>query len=201
MPAEPRERLLRAAIDVIAARGSSGASLSTIAQAAGTSKASVLYHFAGKDALLEATLATVLEGLVDRVAQAVSEAPSPGEAVFAYVRSMVGHLAGHPAHARAMTELLALEEVRGQGARRRETSRWQTLAGLVTEGQRTGELAPGDPVVAALLVGGAVDGLVGQAVADPDFDLAAASAELERLLRRALTERPAGAPGNVVPGG
>ena len=192
MPADPRQRLLDAAIEVIAARGSAGASLATIARAAGTSKASVLYHFAGKDALLEAALATVLEGLVARVAQAVSEAPSAGEAVFAYVRSMVGHLAGHPAHARAMTELLALEEVRGQGSRRRATSRWQTLAGLVRDGQGTGELAPGDPVVAALLIGGAVDGLVGQAMADPGFDLATASAELERLLRRALTGAPAG---------
>lgn len=186
MSPDPRRRLLRAAIDVIAARGSAGASLATIARAAGTSKASVLYHFAGKDALLEAALATVLEGLVASVTQAVSEAPSPGEAVFAYVRSMVGHLAGQPAHARAMTELLALEEVSGQRARRRAESRWRPLADLVTAGQGTGELAPGDPTVAALLISGAVDGLVGQAVADPGFDLAAASAELERLLRRAL---------------
>jgi hypothetical protein len=100
---------------------------------------------------------------------------------------MVGHLAGHPSHARALTELLAVEEVSGQGSRRREAERWQVLADLIADGQRAGELAPGDPVVAALIIGGAVDALVGHAVADPAFDLAAASAELDRLLRRTFT--------------
>ncbi len=184
MSADPRERLLRATIDVIAAHGSAGASLATIARAAGTSKASVLYHFAGKEALLQSALATILDGLVAHVAGAVAGAPSPGEAVFAYARSMVGHLAGNPSHARALTELLALEEVSGQGSRRRAAERWRALADLVAEGQRSGELAPGDPVVAALIIGGAVDALVGQAVADSTFDLTAASAELDRLLRR-----------------
>ncbi len=190
MPTEPRDRLLRAAIEVIAAHGSAGASLAAIARAAGTSKASVLYHFAGKDALLEAALAAVLADLVARVGQAVGEAPSPGEAVFAYARSMAGHLTGHPAHARALTELLAAEEVQGRGSRRRAASRRQDLADLIADGQRSGELAAGDPVVAALVVSGAVDALVGQAIADPDFDAAAANAELDRLLRRALAAAP-----------
>lgn len=178
----PRDRLVTAAIDVIAARGPAGASLSQIAKQAGVSKALVLYHFSGKDELLTAALETVLGELVGAVGRAVDEAPTPAEAVFAYARSMAAHMAERPGHARVLAEMLALEEMTGQASRRQNAGRWQPLADLI----RSADLAPADPMVAALAIGGAIDALVGQSLADPGFDLAKAGQELERLLRRAL---------------
>jgi AcrR family transcriptional regulator len=178
----PRDRLIAAAIEVIAARGPAGASLSQIAKQAGVSKALVLYHFSGKDELLSAAVETVLGELIEVVGRAVEQAPAPAEAVFAYARSMATHMAERPAHARVLAEMLALEELTGKGARRLQADRWEALAGLI----RAADLAPADPVVAALVIGGAIDALVARSLADPAFDLAAAGRELERLLRRAL---------------
>lgn len=177
----PRDRLVDAAIDTIAAHGAAGASLSAVAKQAGVSKALVLYHFKGKDELLATALETVLGALVTTVGEAVAAAPTPAEAVFAYARSMAAHLAARPAHARVLAEMLALEEMAGQGSRRNQAERWKVLADLISAAG-----FDADPVVAAIVIGGAIDALVAQSLADPAFDLAGAGPELERLLRRAL---------------
>ncbi len=62
--------LLRAALQQFAAFGFEGASLQRIAAEAGLSKSSVLYHFASKEALLDAALRPAvddLRALVDRM--------------------------------------------------------------------------------------------------------------------------------------
>jgi AcrR family transcriptional regulator len=51
-----RERILAAAIELFTSRGFGGTSISEVAMEAGCSKASVLYHFATKDELLQTAL-------------------------------------------------------------------------------------------------------------------------------------------------
>lgn len=44
-----------------------------------------------------------------------------------------------------------------------------------------------DPKAVAILIGGALDGLIGHSLADPTFDLTAAAQELEKFVRRATS--------------
>ena len=57
-----RESLLEAAHGWVLENGTAGFTLDAVAQRAGVSKGGLLYHFASKDALLEAMLEAQLEG-------------------------------------------------------------------------------------------------------------------------------------------
>jgi transcriptional regulator, TetR family len=59
----PSDELLAVAIEQFATVGFAGTSLQQIADAAGYSKSSVLYHFASKEALLQAALDPAIDRL------------------------------------------------------------------------------------------------------------------------------------------
>jgi AcrR family transcriptional regulator len=82
---ETRERLIAAAFRVAAEKGPAGLTLDAVAEAAGTSKGGLLYHFATKDALLRA----MLEDSLDRFRGSVEErnARRPGASARAYVEA------------------------------------------------------------------------------------------------------------------
>jgi AcrR family transcriptional regulator len=54
-----RRQIVQAAIDVIAERGYAGASLEQIALKAGISRGLISYHFAGRDDLIAAVVASI----------------------------------------------------------------------------------------------------------------------------------------------
>ncbi|WP_375399344.1 TetR/AcrR family transcriptional regulator [uncultured Amnibacterium sp.] len=67
MPASSADALRQAALAHFATHGFEGASLHRIAETAGLSKSIVLYHFASKEALLEAALRPAVDDLRDLV--------------------------------------------------------------------------------------------------------------------------------------
>ncbi len=71
-----REELKAIALRQFASAGFAGTSLQHIADAAGYSKSSVLYHFASKEALLEATLAPAMDELGEILDRFVARGPS-----------------------------------------------------------------------------------------------------------------------------
>jgi TetR/AcrR family transcriptional regulator len=180
-----RGQIIDSAIQLIAEQGLARTSLSRIAEKAGISKAAVLYHFKNKDELLDEVLARVLGGLVTQVGARVDAAPTPRAAVFAYLRAMIGHLTANPDHVRVITEAMAIAELAGHNAVRADPSRWKALADLLAAAQAAGQMREFDTKAIAVLIGGAVDGLVGQWIAEPDFDLTAAASELETFIQRA----------------
>ncbi|WP_067468273.1 hypothetical protein [Nocardia amamiensis] len=105
----------------------------------------------------------------------------------AYIRVMIGHLTANPTHVRAITDALAIAELAGHQTIRADSSRWKVLAELLSAGQAAGQLRDFDVKTTAVVIGGAIDGLVGQWLAEPDFDLAAAAQELETFVQRAIT--------------
>lgn len=86
--AETSARILDAAIALGVARGVGAMSLQQVATAAGVSKALVLYHFAGKEALLTA----VATALAQRDADALATAATATDAVDAW-RQVAGDAA------------------------------------------------------------------------------------------------------------
>ncbi|MDO3704845.1 helix-turn-helix domain-containing protein [Micromonospora sp. C28SCA-DRY-2] len=182
-----RAQLIRVTTDLVARHGYAGTSLARIAEAAGLSKAAVLYHFPSKDAVVRAAYAAAIEALVAEVGAAV-EAASGADALAAYVRSLVAHLRAHPEHARMIVEAIAEET--GVTDRPDAPSRRQSVAALVEAARSTGDYRPDvDPDLAAVLVNGAVDAIVAEQLARPDFDSGRAADELVELLDRSYRRR------------
>lgn len=178
-----REQLLSVTVDQVASRGVAGASLARIAEAAGITKAAVLYHFTSKDALIAAAHAHVLESLVTVVGAAVDAADTADRPI-AYVRSMIAHLRDHPGH----TGVLVAVAMNGTDDHTRP-ERWRPLAHLLEEaasaagaGRFTGARAR----ALAVIVGGAIDGIVAEQVDDEEFDVDQAADLLVGLLQSCL---------------
>ncbi|GAA2800984.1 TetR/AcrR family transcriptional regulator [Saccharopolyspora taberi] len=177
-----RQQIMERTIELISTRGYPGTSLSAIAEAAGISKAAVLYHFGSKEKLAEATLAHVFEQFGSYLTEHVERAADPLAAVLAYVRAMVAYSGENRRHIRLITEVL-LDDKGGTKLKAPGShdagDRWRTLAELLATGQRAGVLREFDTKTVSLAVGGAIDGVISQWLADPDLDLAAAADELE----------------------
>jgi len=184
-----RRQIVDGTIALVAERGHAGTSLSGIAARAGISKAAVLYHFATKDAVVEATFAHVVEGFVAAVGAEVDAADGPEAMLLAYLHGTVGHLRRHPEHMRVLVEGLVDDR---RGARElapgapAAAGRWQAVAGMLAEGQDAGAFRPFDTRVLAVVIGGALDAVVAEWLGDPAFDLDAATEELSASVLRMI---------------
>lgn len=183
-----RRQIVECTVELVAERGYAAASLSAIAARAGISKAAVLYHFASKNAVVEATLEHVYSGLATAVGARVESAEDPVGMLTAYVRGLVEYLRDNPTHVRVIVEVLGDDPEAGPD----RSSRWRALAGILATGQDSGQLRPFDTRLMALAIGGAVDGLVAGWLGEPDLDLDAAADELENTVL--LATRRGGTP-------
>ncbi|WP_432887619.1 TetR/AcrR family transcriptional regulator [Kribbella sp. CA-245084] len=176
-----RAQLIDVTTELVADHGYAATSLGRIAEGAGITKAGVLYHFASKQALVEAAHARVLSELVEAVGAAV-DAAGPADAPAAYIRSMVGHLRERPRHVRmiveAMTSVAPLADSK---------ARWSAVADLIAAARDarglTGEV---DLRSAALVIGGGIDAIVSESLGDPAYDAAAAAELLVGVVERGL---------------
>ncbi|GAA0607365.1 TetR family transcriptional regulator [Kribbella sandramycini] len=179
-----RAQLIDVTIDQVAEHGYPATSLARIAAAAGITKAAVIYHFASKNALVEAAHAQVLSALVATVGAAV-DAAGPAGAPAAYVRSMIGHLRANPRHTRmiieAMTNVVPPEQLVEQRA-----ARWSPLAELLRAARAAHGLADDvDLRTAALIIGGGIDAIVQESLSDPSYDTTPAAELLIEALQLA----------------
>jgi AcrR family transcriptional regulator len=173
-----RAQLIDVTVRLIAEHGNAGTSLARIAEAAGITKAAVLYHFRSKDALVRAAHESALTGLVEHVGRAVEEAGAE-RAPAAYVRSMVGYLREHPGHTRVVIAAVTDED-------RRSSERWRPLADLMAAARRARGTDPEargpDLRTTALIIGGGIDAIVAEHLDHPDYDPVAAAEELVAML-------------------
>ncbi|OOC54852.1 MULTISPECIES: TetR/AcrR family transcriptional regulator [Nocardiopsis] len=179
-----RAQLIDVTVRLIAENGNAGTSLARIAEAAGITKAAVLYHFGSKDALVRAAHESALTGLVEHVGAAVESAGAE-RAPAAYVLSMVGYLRDHPGHTRVIVDAVA------DGEDRRSSERWRPLADLMHAARRAhgagSETDAGlDLRTTALIVGGGIDAIVAEHLDHPGFDPLAAAEDLVAMLDRTL---------------
>jgi AcrR family transcriptional regulator len=178
-----RAQLIDATIDLLARHGYAGTSLARIAESAKISKATVLYHFPSKDAVVRAAYESVIEGLTAYVGAAVG--PHAGAAALeAYIRSLVGHLHERPERARVIAEAIQSDEEVTD--RPDSTARWQSVADFVTAASAAGDYRSDiDPRATAIMINGAIDAIVAERMADPAFDTPGAAEQLIAMLRRA----------------
>lgn len=179
-----RAQLIDVTIDLVAAHGYAGTSLARIAAGADITKAAVLYHFASKDAVVQAAYEQVLSALVSDVGAAVDAAlasAGAGAAPAAYIRSMVDHLHRHPRHTRMIIEALSAGAEDGDRRARR-----QPLVDLLAAADAS---AADRWEALAVMVSGAIDGIVTEQLADPTFDGAGAADQLVEFVELTLARR------------
>lgn len=172
-----RSQLMEVTVELVADRGYTGASLAAIAERAGITKAAVLYHFPSKAAVVQAAYEHVLGALVEHVGTAV-EAAGPDQAPAAYVRSMIGHLREHPRHTRMIIEAMTHGDAPHDTA-----ARWRPLADLLRAAEDAlGPRTDAELRTLAIITGGAIDAVVAERLADPDYDTEAAADRIVALI-------------------
>lgn len=176
-----RKQLIDITIELVAEHGYAGTSLARIAEGAGITKAAVLYHFPSKEAVVTAARDQVLGALTGQVGAAVEAAGAEG-APGAYVRSTIGYVRDHPRHTRVI-----IEAIGGAGDRPDPAARWRPLAGLLRAAREARGLSgAADLRTVAIATGGAIDAVITEHLADPEYDTAAAADCLAGALERIL---------------
>lgn len=74
---DSRERILDAAIEVIAQRGYSSAGIQEIVERSGTSKGSFYFHFPSKEEMVASLIERMSDKLIGRIQDAASAQPTP----------------------------------------------------------------------------------------------------------------------------
>ena len=150
-PARERTRLeiVRRAMDLFQANGYNATSLQDIASAAGCSKATVLYHFSGKPAVLAAVLEPAAADLAELIKTA-DKLPRPEAKEFAIER-FIDLAVVHRGVIDVLQDVIPVIE------------KMPEIAGLVADGIRlTGFMAGSDDPLEHDLAKFAVNGLLGE---------------------------------------
>lgn len=183
-----RAQIVGCAIETLAVEGYAKASLARIAERAGVSKSVIVYHFGGKDEVLEAVVQEVFAAATAAVRPQVEAEPTAAGKLRAYLEARVGFLATHRHHLLALFEIWM--NLRGPEGELRlgeadARSSLEAIEAILREGQGSGEFAAFSTAVMAMTVRQAVDGVLLQLRSEPDLDLDAYAKELVALFDRA----------------
>lgn len=186
-----RAQIVSAAIETIAEVGYQQATFAKIAKRAGLSSTGMIsYHFAGKDDLVRAVTEEITRVATELVQQRIAAAQGRPARLRAYIESNVQLVGSHPAHLRALLDIVAA--ARDEVDTDVLTTRVARVETELRDGQRAGDFGEFDPAVLALAITGAIDALVTRHTLNPtDADaLARDATELADLFQRATEVRP-----------
>jgi AcrR family transcriptional regulator len=175
-----REQIVAAAIEVIAAKGYGQASFGRIAEHAGLSSTRLIsYHFKGKSELIQAVVDRAMSDAAAFMRPRMDAATTRRDTLASYIESNLEFMRDHPAHIRALVEIIA--GTRGGG----DTSVSDTSSMVAEEffraGQAEGAFRAFDPHVMAVSLRAAIDAVAIM----PDVDHTAYARELVALFDHA----------------
>ncbi|MCP2341358.1 TetR/AcrR family transcriptional regulator [Actinomadura rupiterrae] len=191
-----RAQIVTAAIEVLADLGYARTSFARIAERAGISSTRLIsYHFAGKDDLMRAVAAEVLGEAEAFMSPRIRAATGHWNMLRAYIASNLEFLRDHPAHLRALTEVIAnlrAEDGSLAAGAPGAPDAVARLADGLRAGQRDGAFRDFDAGVMARTLRAAIDAAAGLYSADPGLDLDHYAAELVSLFGLAVLGREPG---------
>jgi len=198
-----RKQFVDCTIDAIAEVGLQRASLAEIARRAGVSKAAILYHFAGRDQLIDAVIDAVLVEGAGHMASRIQEAETPAGELKAYIESNIDYIAGHPKQVAALVAItMNVTDDQAQNKPRTDLSvpgqSLGPLQDILRRGQEVGDFAAFDARTMAMTIRAAIDAIGPQLniqlharwAPEPDLDLADYTRELVALFDRATRAQP-----------
>jgi AcrR family transcriptional regulator len=187
-----RSQIVDCAVETIAEVGYGNASLAQIAKRAGISKGVISYHFAGKDELMQQVLTESIALAQAQMVPRIEAGVGPLGRLRGHIEGNIAFIKAHPRHLAALVEILnnAKDDT---GRPVVDLSGFTSLVARVAEAfraaQAAGTVREFDPLVMAQTLRSAIDGMVGQYLADPSLDLDAYGAELVTLFELA-TRKP-----------
>jgi AcrR family transcriptional regulator len=175
---EVRERLLRAAAELIAERGWTAVSTRTLAERAGVAPGLVHYHFTSVRALLSEAAVRVMRQAAGMVGLMLARARTPAEAVTLLVASLDEYTGSDPVSVLFAETYLAAS---------RDPRLREAVVGVIAEFRAQlagwlGERGVSAPEATAAVLGAAVDGLVMRRALDPTVTAETVIPVLTRLL-------------------
>ena len=189
---------MAADIDTIAELGYGQASLARIAEAAGTSKGVIIYHFGGKDELIKELLQELIARAGAYMRPRIDAEQTGAGMLRAFIESNLQFMAENRNHVAATVEI-ALNARAADGSQMFGKRFNEAAVGVVTEMlayfQGTGEFrADFDPRVMAMAVRAAIDTVGPRLVRNPGLDVAHHARELASLFVRAASKDEATRP-------
>ena len=193
-----RAQIMAAAIDTIAELGYGQASLARIAEAAGTSKGVIIYHFGGKDELIKELLQELIAKAGEYMRPRIEAEQTGAGMLRAFIESNLAFMAENRNHVTATVEI-ALNARAADGSqiygRRFNDAAVAAVTEMLTHFQRTGEFRSDfDPRVMAMAVRAAIDTLGPRLIREPGLDVAHHARELASLFVRAAIKDVAALP-------
>jgi len=181
-----RRQIVETAIETIARKGFSQASLAEIARKAGCSKGVISYHFDGKEELFQEILSHLLRAPGPFVKERVDARDGAAEKLKAYVRANFEMMRDHRDHYVALVDLWGSRgwsEGRNRfNAEAFEPSR-RYLSRILEQGQASGELRAFPVMTMASVIEASIDGVALQWVCDPNaVDLDACADEIADMI-------------------
>lgn len=182
-----RDQLVDCVIDAIVDLGFQGTSVAEVARRAGVSKGVVTYHFAAKDDLMFAAVASIFDSVKASLESALGDT-SPKTFVADYISAWVAYYRTETRY------ILAIREIWGNfrddsGQQHFGSQALEGELGVVQQvleyGQANDILGEFDARVMAVTIKAALDALLNQFATDPELDLEAYGAELVTLFDRA----------------
>jgi AcrR family transcriptional regulator len=183
-----RTQIIACAIETIAELGYAQASLAQIGQRAGISKGVISYHFASKEALIQAVLKDVLDRFATFVLARVPD-EEPWEALRGFLLANADFLKAHRAQLMSLFEIVHHAHDLDLDGYDRERD-VQRIATLLAEGQRRGVFRTCDVMITASSILTLRDSLIAQSAKCADLDIDRYVQELITLIDHAI-RRPA----------
>ena len=182
-PEDRRREIIAATIDTVAALGYRATTFAKITERSGLSSTRLIsYHFAGRDELMQATIAHVYQQIGEHIAERLAAANGPREKLAAYVRAVVAFNVEHRREMQALASIFLGFRDESGASRSYDAESDQRVIGAVEQilldGQASGIFRAFDAFVMGSLVQRSVDGLPFLLETRPDLDLNAFAEEL-----------------------
>lgn len=150
-----KDRIVAAATQLLDAGGPSAVTLRAVGDAAGISQSAPYRHYSDKRALLDAMVRQIIQQLREMVNSAQGQAQTPLSTLRLVIGQYYQFARRFPIRYRLLLEESRHDNAVGGEARQAFT----TVADLVSDAQRSGELRDGDPEQIVALIFGAVHGM------------------------------------------
>ena len=144
--------LIDAGRELFPTHGYEGTSIRALTGLAGVNLGAVTYHFGSKEALYEAVAVSVMSPLRDVLTRIAALPTSPLARLDQLVREALHYLQDHPEMPRFMLQQLASDRPIPPVAAEIIRDNMAAFAGVIVEGQRSGEIRDGDPRLMALSI-------------------------------------------------
>lgn len=160
-----RERILAAALELVAEHGYSGCTVAAVAARAAVATGTVYTHFPGKASLVAEVFRRAANHEVDMVARAAATPGSARERMSAMITTFAGRALRAPRLAFALLAEPADPAVDSERLRLNRAYR-DIIAGVLVDGVRAGEIPEQDVQVTAAGLVGAISGALVVPLAD-----------------------------------